>query len=420
MKAFVGVHMLMSIVDMPNYKLYWSQDWIVNFPPIKNILPRRRYESLCKYLHCNDTSENPARGQVGHDRLIHVRPVLDEVLHRCITMYSLHRECTVDEAMVAFRGRLGFRQYMPAKPVKFGIKIWELADAQNGYVSNFQVYTGKVAGNVERGLTSRVVKDMTENIHGKNHMVVIDNYFSSVELLQDLLKKQVYCCATTRTNRKGWPGKLSKGCVKNPGESKIMQNGEIVALTWYDKKQVNFISSGCDPTSFTTVNRKQKDGTIRAVPCPSVVEIYGRFMNGVDRADQLRAMYPLGRRAVKWWKYLFWFLLDTCKCNAYICMVESKNHSIVTRNGQVRRRNMLEFHLALIKQLLGDFNATKRKRNQATRSPSSMSPNHWPIKRKKARCVQCSKQGVRSESTVGCVQCGKCLCISCFRQYHDE
>lgn len=35
------------------------------------------------------------------------------------------------------------KQYMPLKPVKRGIKVWECADVSNGYVWNLSVYTGK-------------------------------------------------------------------------------------------------------------------------------------------------------------------------------------------------------------------------------------------------------------------------------------
>ena len=223
MRAFVGIHMLMAVVEMPCYKMYWSSDWLTNLPSIKQIMTRGRFESLSKYLHCNDTSKTPPRGQPGHDKLSHIRPFIDTVLQQCKTQYNVHRECSVDEAMVGFRGRLAFRQYMPAKPTKFGIKVWALGDSHNGYVGNFQVYTGKVEGAAEKGLTNRVVKDMTDDLKGKSHLVVFDNYFSSCVLLQDLEKDQIYCCATTRTNRKDWPPALSKKCIKKQGEFKIRQ-----------------------------------------------------------------------------------------------------------------------------------------------------------------------------------------------------
>ena len=36
--------------------------------------------------------------------------------------------------MIKYKGRLYFRQYMPKKPVKYGIKVWMAADSKTGYV----------------------------------------------------------------------------------------------------------------------------------------------------------------------------------------------------------------------------------------------------------------------------------------------
>ncbi|KAL9978046.1 hypothetical protein ACROYT_G015523 [Oculina patagonica] len=50
---------------------------------------------------------------------------------------------------------------MPAKPTKYGIKVWMAADSQNGYVNNFSVYLGKEADTPRNnGLGSDVVKKM--------------------------------------------------------------------------------------------------------------------------------------------------------------------------------------------------------------------------------------------------------------------
>ncbi len=55
----------------------------------------------------------------------------------------MHQACTIDEAMIPFKGRLRFKQYMKDKPMKWGIKVFALADAPTGYVKRLQVYTGK-------------------------------------------------------------------------------------------------------------------------------------------------------------------------------------------------------------------------------------------------------------------------------------
>ena len=54
--------------------------------------------------------------------------------------------------MITFKGRSTLKQYMPQKPVKRGIKVWALADAINGFVSMFQVYTDKQGNTVQKGL----------------------------------------------------------------------------------------------------------------------------------------------------------------------------------------------------------------------------------------------------------------------------
>ena len=55
----------------------------------------------------------------------------------------MKQECTIEEAMIPFKGRLGFKQYLKDKPTKLGVKVWVLAAASTGYVKHFQIYTGK-------------------------------------------------------------------------------------------------------------------------------------------------------------------------------------------------------------------------------------------------------------------------------------
>lgn len=70
--------------------------------------------------------------------------------------------------MIAYKGRLSFKQYLPAKPTKLGIKIWERALPQNGYCHEFQIYTGKVDGGAtEEGLGAIVVQVFGRKIINK-------------------------------------------------------------------------------------------------------------------------------------------------------------------------------------------------------------------------------------------------------------
>ena len=90
----------------------------------------------------------------------------------CLENYVPHKEQSIDEAMIAFRGQLSFRQYISAKPTKYGIKVWVRADSHNGYVHEFKVYVAKPHGVArEVGLGKKVVLELSEKVRGKNNRV---------------------------------------------------------------------------------------------------------------------------------------------------------------------------------------------------------------------------------------------------------
>jgi len=49
------------------------------------------------------------------------------------------------------------------------------------------------------------VTELTRKIEGHEHKLYTDNFFSTPELFDDLVKKQTDCCGTVRPNSKGMP-----------------------------------------------------------------------------------------------------------------------------------------------------------------------------------------------------------------------
>jgi hypothetical protein len=280
------------------------------------------------------------------------------------------------------------------------------------YLYIFQVYTGRNGGAPEVGQAQRVVKDLTRDLVGHNHHVVMDNFFSSPDLFRDLHAEKIYATGTCRTNRRGWPDGLSPKLLRNQGDYTSRQCGVVTATIWKDKKQVSFLSTAADPTKLSEVRRKQKDGTSTVMLAPEVVNLYGKYMGGVDHGDQLRTQYSSARKSNKWWTYLYYFGVDTAIANALILMKASPNHQIVTRGGRVRERTQLEFRQALATQLIGELLP------RTTRVPIPLTEQHWPEVSKGRRCKQCAKSGIRRETNVACAQCCKNLCVGCFKSFH--
>ena len=77
MKHFLGLTLLMGIVQKPRINLYWSTDPLLSSPIFSAVMSRDRYLLSLKFLHFNDNTNAPDVQDPNRDRLYKVRPVLD-------------------------------------------------------------------------------------------------------------------------------------------------------------------------------------------------------------------------------------------------------------------------------------------------------------------------------------------------------
>ena len=95
----------------------------------------------------------------------------------------------------------------------------------------------------------------------KNHQFFFDNFFTSPALVKELLERKTYACGTCRVRRRGWPKdlvfgqKTKKADRMQPGETKMRQDGVMVATVWQDKRTVTVLSSGVQPEMGTAKRR---------------------------------------------------------------------------------------------------------------------------------------------------------------------
>lgn len=100
------------------------------------------------------------------------------------------------------------KQYLPKKPTKRGFKIWVRADSTNGYVSDFDVYTGKEDTSTT-SLGAKVVERLSTPLVGGHYHLFFDNFFTSLPLVDSLLANNLYACGTFRKDRRGVPLEIS-------------------------------------------------------------------------------------------------------------------------------------------------------------------------------------------------------------------
>ena len=239
--AFLGFTILMGINQLPSLKDYWKKDSYFHYSPVADCITRDRFHDILRYLHFVENSSLPSRTDPQYDRLCKIRPVIDAVKEACRASYRPHQFQSIDEAMIAFKGRSSMKQYMPMKPTKHGFKVWVRADSTNGYVSDFEFYTGKQGNTVEVGLGGSVVTRLTRDLVGQHYHVFMDNFFSSIPLFQKLLEDNIYATGTLRSNRKKFPTDLlpfvKKG-LPTRGDTRFRQDGNLSVIVWQDTKAV--------------------------------------------------------------------------------------------------------------------------------------------------------------------------------------
>ena len=438
LKAFLGVWIIMGIVKLPRVRDYWSQEPIFGeHPVITGAFARDRFFEILWNLHFNDNTTAFPRGHDNYDKLHKIRPVINFLSCKFLALYNPHRENSIDEAMVVYKGQSSLKQFMPKKPIKRGFKVWCRCDSKNGYTCSFQVYTGKVGQTTEKNLGARVVKDLSESLRGKNYHLYFDNFFSSPTLLAELLDFKIYCIGTVVANRKHFPkfGKARVNALER-GEhiaSQVIDN-KVHCFIWRDRKPVAFNDTVCDHTDITSVSRKLADGSRADFSCPRSVTLYNQNMGGVDLADQLRRSYTCSRRSKsRWYMRMFWFFFDVSIINSYILESVSPNHRPgIARTGRQKKqyRSQLEFRKKLALELIGDFSSRgkkgrpRRSSEVARASHEASHVQHYPIVfPSEGQCFVCKNQGVgRKRTKYGCGLCGdKRMCpVPCFQIHHSQ
>ena len=82
--------------------------------------------------------------------------------------------------------------------------MWCRGDSVDGYMCDFDIYTGKSGEGVTTGLGFSVVTNLCTGINGKRHEAYFDNFFTGLPLLETLFCNKTLACATLKAGRRGF------------------------------------------------------------------------------------------------------------------------------------------------------------------------------------------------------------------------
>lgn len=245
-------------------------------PVFRATMSHKRFQMLCANLRFDDRLTRPYRYR--EDKLSAFRNMWDKWTERLPLLFNPGDDICVDEQLVPFRGRCKFRQYMPSKPAKYGLKIWVTADVATSYAWRCQVYTGKADGGApEIGQGKRVILDMTEGLRGVT--LTCDNFFTSYSLAQELLMKKVALVGTIRANKPELPPKLKQTKERAVFSSLFAFTTTTTAVSYIPRRGRNvLLLSTKHREPAVHQNEKQK---------PQIIVDYNHCKGGVDNLDKV-------------------------------------------------------------------------------------------------------------------------------------
>lgn len=370
-------------------------------------MSRNRFENLLSMFH---TCDNESQANL-NDRLRKISDVLNMLQSKFKEAYVPENVVCIDESNVPFRGRIHFRQYIPNKRHRYGIKVFKLCVA-GGYTWSFKVYTGKVKQD-DTSVSETVVTELMDGLLNSGRTLFTDNWYTSVSLADKMIKNKTHLVGTLRANRKQNPPEVIKATLKK-GEIVSRQNeNKTVVLKWKDKRDVLMLTTKHDDSLKTFLNKG------RECIKPAVVLDYNKGKTFIDLSDQMAAYAPYCRRTVKWYKRLLFHLITaTTIVNAL--------HLFNTLNG--KRINITRFKELIVSGLLNSDADVMRPSTSRDPQRHTLKELEGQKRVTRKRCFTCYKKmskkhnaayarkNAKKVNTI-CEQCEQPMCLVCFQNH---
>lgn len=389
-------------------------------------MSRQRFHFLLRCLRFDDLNTREQRRQT--DKLAPIRDLFTKFNEIIKKHYTLGDTVTIDEKLEPFRGRCPFRQYMPNKPAKYGIKIFVMADSRAYYAARLEVYTGKqnAGPHSVSNSPSDVVKRMVEQIRGSHRNVVMDNWFTSFPLMTELYEDYgLTVVGTLRKNKPEIPPcfVVTRRRGENTTYFGFQPNCTLVS---YSPKKGKVVLLASTMHHDATINPDTGDKLK-----PEIITDYNAHKCGVDVVDEMCGTYSVSRVSKRWPLTIFFGLMNVGAINAYV--IYNANMTRLQKETIARRNFLKEIAISLVKpqiekrssittlprhirnrmfQVLGREESTN---TQALPGPSNVRGrcSICPTKKDrktKTQCQFCCTYICRDHTTFICINCKQKLC----------
>ncbi|CAF1008288.1 unnamed protein product [Didymodactylos carnosus] len=211
LESFIGLVIRAGLHRNNHESLNDLWDISQSSPLYRGTMSLQRFRQFLQFLRFDDRQNRDKT-----DRLSSIRYIFELFIKQLPRHFVPGENLTVDEQLVAFRGRCCFVQYMPNKPAKYGLKFWLLCDVGSRYVLSIDLYTGKKDNIIQKNLASNVVLRLVDRLSNdvkQGRTITFDRYFTDIKLSEALLDRKMTSIGVVDYRRVFLPNEL-KVCRK--------------------------------------------------------------------------------------------------------------------------------------------------------------------------------------------------------------
>ena len=155
-------------------------------------------------------------------------------------------------------------------------------------------------------------------------------FYTSPDLAAALKEHGIGTTGTLKTTREGLPDKvktlaqaLNRSDVRRGTGYYIRErDSSDVYVCWQGNKCITVLFNSYPGNDAGTATRRTKDRAGRYsqiyVPLLAAIKYYNQCMGGVDTSDQLIGYHHIVRQRKRYWKTLFYHLLEVSTTNAFV------------------------------------------------------------------------------------------------------
>lgn len=271
----------------------------------------------------------------------------------------------------------------------------------------------------------------------QGYHMYFDNFYSSPVLIKDLFDLKIPSCGTSAENRRAFPESMKKGKEwargRERGAMRWVRENELLAMQWKDNRTVTMLTSIHVANDFVHVKRKEKRGNKWeniTVQQPKAVNEYNNYMNGVDRSDQIIGKCSTLRKCLRWWKTLFFHMIDIAAVNSFILFqIYRAENNDKPELKRPQKYSVTEFREELVRQIAGLEEYEKPPVfNPNAKEPSDFVTDHIPkvseAKRNCRVCYDTTQKALKVVTYCSAPQCQVFLhCTkdkNCFELWHKR